>query len=234
VESTVGPFRLRPARPRTLRPLVPRPADHAGWDEMVARHGDRLRGRIRRVFAGYGIRPQREMIDEAAQEVYLRLLVQGGRRLRLCRADCHEQVDGYLGRIAERVVINQIRTGSAAKRGGGLVGLDWSRVGGLVENLVDPAGTPEDHLLVRERLARLFATCRQAGAGRRGRRNAQIVRLALFHGRTSREIARRLRWRLTPSGIDSHLSRLRLQLAASGLELPRRGPQPRRRRRSKR
>src|SRR4029079_5409069 len=117
--------------------LVPRPEDEAGWEEMMRLHHRRLRRRIRSALAFYRIDPARDAVDEVAQEVYCRLLAQGGRRLAQCRAEHEEQVAAYLGRIAERVVIDQIRIGGAAKRGGGLVGLDWSRVGGLVRNLID-------------------------------------------------------------------------------------------------
>jgi DNA-directed RNA polymerase specialized sigma24 family protein len=230
VEPTFDPSPVRAAIPA----IVPRPEDEAGWEEMLRRHHRRLTRRIRAALASYRIRPSRDMVDEVAQEVYCRLLAQSGRRLLHCRAECEEQVAAYLGRVAERVVISQIRIGSAAKRGGGFLGLDWSRMGGLVKNLVDPSGTPEDRVLARERLAHLAAACRRAGVGAVGRRDARILRLALFDGWTSREISRHLGGRLTASSVDSRIHRLRRRFAGSGLDLPRRGPLPgatRRRRR---
>ncbi len=222
MEPTLDPYLDRPAVPSA----IPRPEDEAGWEEMLRRYRRRLERRIGGVFSGYGIRPRREMVEEAAQEVFCRLLAHGGRRLRRCRAECGAEVDSYLGRIAERVVIDQIRAGSAAKRGGGLIGLDWSRIGGLADDLIDPAGTPEDRVLARERLTLLAAACRRM-AGRLGdRRDARILRLALFDGWTSREIARHLGGRLSATGVDSRLHRLRRLLAGLGLELPRRGPLP--------
>jgi DNA-directed RNA polymerase specialized sigma24 family protein len=230
VEPTVDPSPVRTAAPA----VVPRPEDQAGWEEMMRRHHRRLRRRIRSALAFYRIRACRDVVDEVAQEVYCRLLAQGGRRLAQCRAEDEEQMAAYLARVAERVVINQIRIGSAAKRGGGLVGLDWSRVGGLVRNLADPLGTPEDRVLARERLAHLAAACRQAAAGAAGRGDARILRLALFDGWTSREISRHLGGRLAPSSVDSRIHRMRRRAAGSGLELPRRGPLPGSRRRRRR
>ncbi len=157
------------------------------------------------------------------QEVFCRLLDDGGRRLRRCRAGCAEEADSYLGRMADRIVVDQIRTGSAAKRGGGLVGLDWSLIGGLTDNVLDPSGTPEDRLLARERLAELAGVIRELGDRLGGGRGARILRLALFDGWTSREIARHLGGRLTATGVDSQLHRLRRRLASGGLQLPRRG-----------
>ncbi len=230
MEPTVDPRPVRTAVPA----IVPRAEDEAGWEEMMRRHHRRLRRRIRSALTFYRIRPGRDAVDEVAQEVYCRLLAQSGRRLAQCRAESEDQVAAYLARVAERVVVDQVRIGSAAKRGGGLVGLDWTRVGGLVKNLIDPSGTPEDRVLARERLARLAAACRQAGAGAAWRRDARILRLALFDGWTSREISRHLGGRLAPSSVDSRIHRLRRRVAGSGVELPRRGPLPGRRRRRRR
>ena len=234
MEKTVDPSTVLSLVRAAVPAIVPRAEDEAGWEEMMRRHHRRLRRRIRSALAFYRIRPGRDAVDEVAQEVYCRLLAKGGRRLAQCRAEHEDQVAAYLAKIALRVVIDQIRIGSAAKRGRGFVGLDWSRVGGLVRNLVDPRGTPEEHVLARERLARLAAACRQAAAGADGRRDARILRLAFFDGWTSREISRHLRGRLAPSSVDSRIHRLRLRAAGSGLELPRRGTLPGRRRRRRR
>jgi hypothetical protein len=59
-----------------------------------------------------------------------------------------------------------------------------------------------------------------------GRGTVRILRLALFDGWTSREIARHLGGRLTATCVDSRLHRVRRLLAGLGLELPRRGAPP--------
>lgn len=232
METTLDAPRIRPARPRTTSPQSPRLAapEEAGWEALLLRHRAGLERRIRRIFVRFRIRVRRELIEEVAQEVYCRLLAQGGRRLRQCRAESDEQVASYLARIAERLIIDQIRIYAAAKRGGGrLVALDNTLSAGLAAGKADPSGTPEDRLLARERLASLAALC--CRLGRAGSSDGRILRLALFDGWTSREIAHHLGGGLTASGIDSRIHRLRRRCAAvAGLTLPRRQPIPGRRR----
>ncbi|HEX5760274.1 MAG TPA: hypothetical protein VF121_13890 [Thermoanaerobaculia bacterium] len=184
------------------------------WTALVERHGPALRRRVRRTLALAGARAHAEQVDDMVQEVYCRLLAAGGRRLQACRDAANERtVAAYLGRTAERVVLDQLRLAAAVKRGGGrLVELAPEEV---AERAADPQGTPEDHLLAAERRRELAARCRAATRpGARGRRDARILELALLDGWTCREIARATRGRLALGSVASLLHRLRRRLEA--------------------
>jgi DNA-directed RNA polymerase specialized sigma24 family protein len=160
------------------------------------------------------------------QEVYCRLLAEDGRRLAACRARGEVQVISYLRRVVERVAIDQARRERAAKRGGGWRG----RVSAETWNLADPRANPEELLLAAERRRIFLEEWNKLVTPAAGQRNLRILHLALIEGRSSREIAAIL-GELSPSGVDTVVSRLRQHLARLGLPLPRRaqeGPRTRR------
>jgi RNA polymerase sigma factor (sigma-70 family) len=191
---------------------------------VVRCYGGRLAARARWSLQQLGVKPRAEQVEEVMQEVYCRLLDGGGRRLSACHAESEGQAVTYLGRVVERVVIDQLRKRLAAKRGvGQTVRLDGPGVRHLLEQKVDPAGTPEDQLLAAERRRLVLAHWRDIGREMQGRRNLRILRLALIEGWSSREIARTL-GKLAPSSVDSVVHRLRRRLSEEGVALPRRPP----------
>ncbi len=208
----------------------------AAWEELIGRFGAGLKARVGSVLRRCGVRPRDEHVEEIVQEVHCRLLAGGSRRLRRCRATSESQVGAYLGRVAERVALDQLRAARAQKRGGpsaaaeaeGRQGEWWGGGGERGERAVDPRANPEELVLSRERL-RLFLERCGALAGRRDhRRNARILALAVA-GMNSGEIARAVGGALTARSIDGLLLRVRrhARQAASGGAGPA-GPIPRR------
>lgn len=216
----------------------------AAWEELIGRFGAGLKARVGSVLRRSGVRPRSEHVEEIVQEVYCRLLAGGGRRLRRCRATSESQVGAFLGRVAERVALDQLRAARAQKRGGanaavgapaavgalgalgsgaaveaeGWLGERWGHRGGHAERAVDPRANPEELVLSRERL-RLFLERCGALAGRRDyRRNARILALAVT-GMNSSEIARAVGGALTARSIDGLLLRVRRHVAAHGAGL---------------
>jgi DNA-directed RNA polymerase specialized sigma24 family protein len=201
----------------------------AAWEELIGRYGPRLKARVGSVLRRSGVPPRSEHVEEIVQEVYCRLLAGGGRRLRRCRATSESQVGAFLGRVAERVTLDQLRAARAQKRGGaraagpgaGIQGGQpgqWSQPGSeWDERAVDPRANPEELVLSRERL-RLFLERCGALAGRRDyRRNARILALAVA-GLNSGEIARAVGGTLTARSIDGLLLRVRRYVAAHALD----------------
>jgi DNA-directed RNA polymerase specialized sigma24 family protein len=198
----------------------------AAWEELIGRFGAGLKARVGSVLRRCGVRPRDEHVEEIVQEVYCRLLAGGSRRLRRCRATSESQVGAYLGRVAERVALDQLRAARAQKRGGpsaaaaeadGRPGEWWGGRGEGGERVVDPRANPEELVLRRERL-RLFLERCGALAGRRDyRRNARILALAVA-GMNSGEIARAVGGALTPRSIDGLLLRVRRHAAAHVLD----------------
>ena len=187
-------------------------APEATWEELVGRYAGGLKKRVRGVLRRSGVRPRCEQVEEIVQEVYCRLLAAGGRRMQACRATGHEQVGAFLGRVAERVALDQVRQARAQKRGG-----DQTFETAADERAVDPRANPEERVLRRERLrltaqhcGSLAATAEQGEA----RRNARILALAIG-GWNRTDILRLLGGAhpdLTSHTVDALLLRLRHRL----------------------
>jgi len=194
------------------------------WSAVVRRHDARLRGRVRRTLNRLGLRAQHELVDEMVQDVYCRLLESGEHRLGHAAA-ADPSLHAYLGTIAERTVLDQVRTASALKR----TGLSTVRLGRLsrrarraVERIADPGPTPEQTAMRSEGQRQLLDLCREMRGLGPGRRNAWVMRLAVLEGYSSREIAAAAGGRLSPHTIDMLVHRLRRRLARSGFALKRR------------
>jgi RNA polymerase sigma factor (sigma-70 family) len=199
------------SKPRIQVPrCTPRAQSGAAcWEEIIVRQNARLRSRVRRTLQRAGVQPRADQVEELTQEVYCRLLDEGARRLAACRGDSEHQIAAYLGRAAERVVFDQLRAARALKRGRGCV--CEPPAGDDAELVLDPAGTPEDRLLARERRQQLLARCGALVGLRYGRRGARVLELALLGGCTGAEIAGAL-GEATPRGVERMLRELRRRL----------------------
>ncbi|HEX7183815.1 MAG TPA: sigma-70 family RNA polymerase sigma factor [Thermoanaerobaculia bacterium] len=189
------------------------------WESVVQRHDGRLRRRVRRELSRIGLRARYELVEDVVQDVYCRLLASGSPRLRRWQGP---GFDAYLGRTAERAVLDHVRTASAAKRGGfGKVRIGrWTRR--RLESLGDPGPTPEEAALHGE-LRRLFLhRCRRVQGLGPASRNAWIMNLAVLEGWTSREISQATGGQMTPRSIDCLVHRIRRRLAREGFDLKRR------------
>jgi DNA-directed RNA polymerase specialized sigma24 family protein len=199
-------------------------AFQAAWEELVHRYDALLHGQVRRSLRSAGFPTAPEFVEERVQEVYCRLLVGGTGRLRLLRGWSERQVVTYLSRVAQRVVVDEVRARSAAKRGGGARAASAGCLRKVAERAVDPRGTPEDQALLAEHRRILLERCRPIAESMLGwddrRRCLRILHLALLEGWSSREIARAENGRLTPSTVDTLVHRIRQRLARGGFGLP--------------
>lgn len=192
------------------------------WWEFVRRFEDRLTLGIDRAVRRFGVRLSREEREDLVQDAYLRLIDKQAQGLQRCRARQEAEVGAYLGRIGERVVVDHLRSSSTLKRGRGLLvdrRADLDRY--LCEGPIDRSPSPEEWTLNRERRRLFLRRCRRL-LGRRSTRDLQVLYLAFFEGRSSREICRSLGGGLTPSCVDSMVHRLKRRLKHFGLHLPRR------------
>jgi RNA polymerase sigma factor (sigma-70 family) len=182
-----------------------------GWEEVVSAHDLWLRRRMRDTMRRVGLRPRPEEVGDNVQEVYCRLLEGGPRRLRLLCRSHRRGVLGYLGKVAESVVLDEVRAGRAVKRRRIHSGL----------RIADPEGNPERVLLRSERrrllLRHLVHLADLEGVSRR---DLRLLWLAVVEGWRSRELA--LLFELTPRTVDTRLHGIRKRLAQAGLELRRR------------
>lgn len=204
---------------RILRRSSWEKAGEAFWEELVRRHGETLKVRIRGILRAAGIDPGPERLEEMVQEVYFRLLSRGMKHLNR-GVDNRDLVPAYMARIAERVAIDEVR----AHRSGRHTKVRWVPVD--PENLVaDSSSNPEDRFLRAEKRRLFLDRCRAVAAlGRENqRRNFRILHLAFLEGWSSREIAR-AEGRLAASTVDTVVSRARRLLEKRlGVALPSRG-----------
>lgn len=207
-----------------MHPFENGAAFEAAWEELCQRHGESLRRRVGRLLKKVGVEPDQDQVEERVQEVYCRLLVGGGPRIKRLQKWKAVRVHHYLGKVAQRVVLDEVRARTAVKRGGGLRFI--GRVADFADHAIDPRGTPEELAMLEEARRQLLRVCRaftesqaQAQAEER-RRNYRVLRLALLEGWSSHEIARAEGGRLAASSVDTLVYRLRQRLRRSGFGLP--------------
>lgn len=197
--------------------------DEAAWRSFLERFGSALEAGVRRVARQGGLPGDPASRDELLQEVYCRLLENGGRVLLDCRAETAAEVAAYLRRVAASTAVDRLRLLTAVKRGRHLqVRLGESQRGRWRASFIAEAPGPEARLLARERRRRAFSRCRRLVGGRTPRRDVSVLFLAYCRGLSSREIARRLGGGLTAARVDSLMHRLRRRLASRGIRIPRR------------
>lgn len=195
------------------------------WREFVGRFHSRLVTAVRRALLRLGDPGANvDRVEDLVQEVYCRLLGDGRRRQRF-HGSSEAQLMTYLQRVAVSVVVDARREALAEKRWGGhrVAWTEWR----LAPAVGVAAGDgPEDRLLAGERRRAFLSICRHALGRHADTTTAKIARLALLEGWTSREIAAGLGGRMSVAGIDSIICRLRRNLAARGIALPRRDRLP--------
>jgi DNA-directed RNA polymerase specialized sigma24 family protein len=207
----MSPFERRSVCPQTQREK----AFQAAWEELVSRYGSLIRGRVRRSLHAAGMAAYDELVEERVQEVYYRLLLGGAGRLRLLRRWSERRVVTYLARVAQRVVLDEVRSQAAVKRGGGW-GLWWDE--SVVA--VDPRGTPEEQALLSEQRRLVLRRVRSAMKPHHRGRSLHILRLAFLEGWSSHEIVRAVGGGLSTRAVDCMIYRARRRLAQGGLEVP--------------
>lgn len=190
--------------------------DDDDWREFIRRYGRRVRAIVRSHLVRQGLFPFDEDVDEHVQELYLRLLLFDRRGF---QGTSEREVFQYLERAASNLAIDRRRAVDRRPRAP-----DPTCPG--VGRLPSTEPSPERHAMGRQGLELFLERCRMAAAGFRVELKLRVLRLALFEGLTSREIARELSDRVTPGQVDSMLFRLRRRLAEQGSEVPGRRPCP--------
>lgn len=200
-------------------------AFHAALDDLYRRNREDLRRRMRTLLRKAGLSPTSDQVDERVQEVYYRLLAGCARKRYKLGRWSEGRLSSYLGRVAQRVVLDEVRARAAAKRGGEQVALA-GRLTDLANRVIDPRATPEEQAMLRQARLLLLERCRhfvraqdRMGAEER-QRNFRVLRLSLLEGWSSEEIVRAEGGRLAASSVDTLVYRLRRRLERSGVELP--------------
>lgn len=184
------------------------------WREFVQRCGRGVRRTVWRAFRGRGVELAADELDELVQDLYCRLL-----NIRRFRGKSELELWAYLHRVAHSLAIDHRRAARAGKRRIQLVSATTPDA--LYEHFVSVDASPEERCLESERWRVFLSRCAPAIPGKR-RAILYALRMALFEGWTSREIASRLDGALTAGQIDGLICRLTRRLIEEGLEVPRR------------
>lgn len=182
------------------------------WEELFVRLDARLRRLVRsQVWRLGDAAPSREDVEELAQEVYCRLLGNGRRALRRCRAGSAGELWRYLERVCTSVVVDRHRSRHALKRRDDPTRAAARSRPETTTSTDDAAWCPEQRLLRARAREHILDTCRAfASCPRLARRNLYIVESVVFEGRSIGEVAEHVGMR--KSGVSSVLARLRRQM----------------------
>ncbi|MEE8524683.1 MAG: sigma-70 family RNA polymerase sigma factor [Thermoanaerobaculia bacterium] len=185
------------------------------WREFVHRCGRGVRKAVWWAFRRRGVELAADELDELVQDLYCRLL-----NIRRFRGRSELELWAYLHRAAHSLAIDHRRAARAGKRRIKLVSA--TAPDAPYEHFVSPDASPEQRCLESERWRVFLARCATL-APRNRKATLRALRMALFEGWSSREIASRLDGALTAAQIDSLICRLTRRLIDEGLQVPRRG-----------
>ncbi|MEM1204594.1 MAG: sigma factor [Acidobacteriota bacterium] len=195
------------------------------WDDLVRILGRRLRGFVRAASGSAGVPVTEADIDELVQDLYLQLLTRG----QGFAADDDEAVWSFLRCAAKNQAIDRRRRRQAGKRfqSGEPIRLgdlrSPRRVAQAAEESRAPRGpkTPVQRLIRRERRRQFLDLCDRSPVGGSSAQRVRAMGLAFLEGLTSKEICRVVVG-MVPREVDRMVHRLRLSLAAEGIDLPHR------------
>ena len=177
--------------------------DADAWEAFVQRFHPLIVGSISRVVRRFGA-PSPALIDDLAQETYLRLCRDNCRSLREFEARHDEAIFGYLKVIAASVALDHFRARTTQKRQGEVPD-DGSHPEASTSSL------PIEQAALLNELERRLATSESE-------RDCAIFWLHYRQGYTARDIAALPAMGLSQKGVESCLYRLTqsLRIAVSG------------------
>jgi len=185
----------------------------AGWEVIIGPYDRWLRRRVRQAMRRKGLRAWSDDIPDYVQEIYCRLLEGGPQRLEDLRRLHAGKLFVYLGKVADGVVHDKIRSVTAIKRWG-----DERHAAHMCNSRKVDLEDPERLFLRSERYRLLMRHLLELGdAGRISKRNVRILWLAVIEEWKNRDIARALR--IQTRTVDTLVSRLRRRYAMEGLDL---------------
>lgn len=182
--------------------------DPAAWARLVDRQDRRIAGVLARALGPAGAAE----LPDLRQEVYARLLADGGAALRGLRAERPGALSAFVAQVARRVALDHARARGARPAPAPL--------GEGAAEPASPSQSPEEDAQDAQARARLARAVERACEGRRRARDLQVLRAHLDWELGPAEIAR-LGCGLSAKGVEALLRRLRARVAA---ELRREGP----------
>lgn len=204
--------------------LVDAPVDDPHWEEFVSRFQGRLRMMVARTYQLEAAKnpdldtgPVEEAAEDLTQEVFVKLLESHRRALSRFRGRTEHSIITYLSAIAVNLVRDHFRRLRAQKTPRATVSLtsrggaeNFEEAAAVESTLVCEGDGPEGRITRAELLGRIEEALREASAARKtSARDRLIFRLFFIEGLTVSEIARIGTIRLSESGVEKCIRRIR-------------------------
>jgi len=184
------------------------------WELFVRHHEKTLRVWILRGLARTGMATRHEQVDDLIQDAYCRLFDRYGHDLTPLLVAREAPRSSYLRQTAWSVVRDAMRRERAVKRGWGVtVSMEIDQEARLAARYPAPDRSPEQRTLARVGYRHALKQLQgYLDRSLRGRRDLTVLLLYTLNDCSYEEIARALPGNITPSGICTLISRLRLRL----------------------
>jgi RNA polymerase sigma-70 factor (ECF subfamily) len=178
--------------------------DGAAWQEFVARFHRPVCLSILRIASRWGASPQ-QVVDDLAQETYLKLCADGCRLLRSFAEDHPDQVENYIRTIAINAAHDHFKSVYSKRRGSGKV----AQLSEDADRMVESGSFGGHTIMEREVLLKEIDDCLQTySTGPDQERDWLIFWLYYRQGISAREIADLPTVQLTAKGVESAIFRL--------------------------
>src|SRR5262245_56802454 len=188
--------------------------DRTLWNEVQERFRGLIFLYLIRALRFRGLQTEIEgIVQDLAQEVYVRLVQHDGRILRSFRGTSEFSVMAFLAKISSSVVHDYLRQATSAGRRGELIPIENIRVAESAGN-----ASPDSPEFDSNQLGWLLSwiDMERIVEGdpdrKNARRNALIFQLHYIDGFESAEISRFPGFELSKSGVDTVLARLRKRI----------------------
>jgi len=179
--------------------------DESLWNEFYSRTQRRVITYLLRAFRTFGGRSEdfTKYADDWVQEVFIKLIQSDGRVIRSFRGLNDNSVYAFLASIAMSTVADQLRSQRATRRRGNVVPFDE------VPDLPTRAYESDSRVTALLELIDIENALREDQESKNPERDLLIFKLHFVEGLTAREIASISTFKLTTSGLEKVLNRLR-------------------------
>jgi RNA polymerase sigma factor (sigma-70 family) len=183
--------------------------DAAVWEEFYLRYRRKILTYLWRAFRMSGGRPHEflQFGDDWVQEVFAKLVNNNGRAIRSFRGLTEVSVNAFLASIAVSTVADQRRSQRAGRRRTQLVAFED------VQEADIPCGRTDSTVSALLNLIDIEKALKEDEESKNPERDFLIFRLHFVEGLTAREISSIPSFKLTTSGLEKVLNRMKNRLA---------------------
>jgi RNA polymerase sigma factor (sigma-70 family) len=182
--------------------------DAAVWEEFYLRYRRKILTYLWRAFRMSGGRPHEflQLADDWVQEVFAKLVKNNGRVIRSFRGLTEVSVNAFLASIAVSTVADQRRSQRASRRRSQLVPFEDLQETSIL------SGRPDATVSALLDLIDVEKALKEDGESKNPERDLLIFRLHFVEGLSPREMSSIPGFKLTVSGLEKVLKRLRSRL----------------------